>query len=474
MSRAQVLGLRGMPAGAVASASLGRGSSSQSSALRMASSFSGAGLGSSLRSGLGLGMASCRGSAGRAPIAAALPKDTPKKDAGAPKEGAKRKWAGKKKRKVTAKPNRYQVAARVERFAGQLEAGRSVGDVLGGCTLPSYAIGNLLKAIGEGPGGTTLALEAFDFLQSQEGVKVDTAHPWTALMMLCGHDGKLDLALQLFEVMQAAQVKPSQITYNVLIAACASQGEALKALAMYEAMKEAGFDGTQQTFVSLLKAVRGDGEKAADVLKWMRKAGVPPGTIAYNAMITACRAGGDRDYEFATEAFSCMRSEGVPRDEGTYVSIIGVLGGADMVIEAQFMYDRACRELGRPASTRVCNALIAAYSKCKRWEDAFDTYESMLADGVAVDIVTFNSLIATCKDSGQWKKAIDVYGWMQRMGIHPDVITLNSLIDTMENGGAEWESMLEVFDSMHAVEVQPDSWSYTLMITAAARDVRGL
>ena len=122
----------------------------------------------------------------------------------------------------------------------------------------------------------------------------------------------------------------------------------------------------------------------------------------------------------------------------------------------------------------MCNALIAAYSKCKRWEDAFDTYESMLADGVAVDIVTFNSLIATCKDSGQWKKAVDVYGWMQRMGIHPDVITLNSLIDTMENGGAEWESMLEVFDSMHAVEVQPDSWSYTLMITAAARDVRGL
>merc|ERR1711871_1870786 len=103
----------------------------------------------------------------------------------------------------------------------------------------------------------------------------------------CAKRGKTEEALDLFESMQAAGVKPNVISYNSLITACANGGKPEEALDLFESMQGAEVKPDVISYNSLITACAkgGKAEEALDLFESVQAAGVKADVISYNSLI---------------------------------------------------------------------------------------------------------------------------------------------------------------------------------------------
>ncbi|XP_023538358.1 pentatricopeptide repeat-containing protein At4g21065-like [Cucurbita pepo subsp. pepo] len=144
---------------------------------------------------------------------------------------------------------------------------------------------------------------------------------WTSMITGFARHGLSQQALQLFEDMRLAGVKPNQITFVGVLSACSHAGLVDEALYYFEVMqKQYKIEPVMDHFACMIDMYMrlGRVEEAFDVVKKMN---FEPNEIIWSMLIAGCRSHGNSELGFyAAEQLLKLR----PKDTETYISLLNM------------------------------------------------------------------------------------------------------------------------------------------------------
>merc|ERR1711966_109308 len=128
------------------------------------------------------------------------------------------------------------------------------------------------------------------------------------------------------------------------------------------------------------------------LLKQMRRTGIQPDVVTYNAAISACEKGGK--WEKALSLHKEMRGDGLKPNVISY------------------------------------SAAISACQKGTQLEEALSLLEEMCEEGIKPNVVTYTALIQACASAGQSITALEIFEKAQRH-VNFNIITYNAILDAI-------------------------------------------
>lgn len=201
----------------------------------------------------------------------------------------------------------------------------------------------------------------------------------------------------------------------------------------------------------------------------MKRAGVAPTIISYNALMSACERAGEP--ERALEVMNAMkRKAGAPRPNSvTYNTLLSACAKAERYNEALAVYEEM-QAAGLREDVFTLTALITACERVGDWEQARRFFHEFRARGVQPNTVAYNQLIAALGAGGRWRAALVAFQDMRApadgsAAVEPDIITFGSLISALEKSG-QWEEALEVYEGMCAAGMAPNQYIFASMLNA--------
>lgn len=228
-------------------------------------------------------------------------------------------------------------------------------------------------------------------------------------------------------------IAPDNITISTVISSARFCNLPAKAVEWFERMPEFGLTPDDVTYSAIIDAYgrSGNVEMALGLYDRARKGKwrLDPVTCA-----TVIRVyGSSGNFDGALNVFEEMKALGVKPNLVTYNKLLDVMGRAARPWQVKSIY----REMvGNEISPNIItySALIRAYSRARYVNDALTMYKEMRAQGMQLNKVLYNTLLSMCADTGHLDEAIGIFEEMK---------------------GPEAES-------------DPDSWSYSSLITAYA------
>lgn len=151
----------------------------------------------------------------------------------------------------------------------------------------------------------------------------------------------------------------------------------------------------------------------------------------------------------------------------TYSRIFLLLGKAGMAEELWVLY-RNMPEGREFHSVNVYNAMISGFSRCARYDDAWQVLKEMEKD-IGPDSVTCSSLITIMRESGQnAKKAWQFFDRMSKSGVKLSSEIFGSLIKSFCNEGLTKEALI-ILSEMEKRGFKPNDIIYNTLIDTYAK-----
>ena len=219
---------------------------------------------------------------------------------------------------------------------------------------------------------------------------------------------------------------------QVLTVACRSK-QCTQALALLQQMrgKEPGpAYGVKPSAVSYAIVVKftaaaGEVDTALTVVDFMRADGVPLDAVALNSAITACRGESVARLPDARAFFQEAQAAGLA-DVHTYNALLGVYKSGAMWQEAQqLLEDMLAGNNSAPAPDAVSfTSAIAACGTARQPDAARQLFLKMAPR----EVQACNACITAFERAGRWQDALELLADMEQAGPQPDEITLRAAV----------------------------------------------
>lgn len=240
---------------------------------------------------------------------------------------------------------------------------------------------------------------------------------------------------QIVRRMQDADVKPSCVTYNILIDSHVQSGEVEAARECMAAATAAGIELDAWSFTTLIKglAQAGDMTGATAVLEDMRAANLKPNLVTFSTLI-----------------------DGHARR--------GNLSAARDLLQAMV-------EVGEQPSAVTYNSLLRGYASTREPDalrQALQLLDDMQTQGVAPAVDTFNTLMSAALAADDGFLALDLHRRLLAAGLRPDGVTFTVLLQAHARLG----QVSEAVGAFEALSRDPnaamDIAAYNAMVDAFA------
>lgn len=233
--------------------------------------------------------------------------------------------------------------------------------------------------------------------------------------------------------MRTAHVKPSRVTYNILIDSHVRAGQVAEATAYMEAAKNDGMELDAFSYTSLIKGrvKLGDMQGASSVLEDMRIAKINPTYITFSTLIDGYAREGD--LTTARTMLQTMISSGEKPSAVTY------------------------------------NSLLRGYAQISDTDalpQALQLLDDMQQQGVAPAVDTFNTLMSAAMSAGHGNVAIDLYERMRNADLRPDGVTFTILLQAHASLGEVSEAVAAFEALSRDPNAAMDIRAYNAMVNA--------
>ncbi|XP_074562112.1 pentatricopeptide repeat-containing protein At1g71490 [Curcuma longa] len=143
--------------------------------------------------------------------------------------------------------------------------------------------------------------------------------------------------------------------------------------------------------------------------------------IQWNLLISAYIRDGQTSN--ALRAYRDLVRRGVEPDKFTYPPILKACGD---LLDLEFGREvhRAIEDSGMEWNLFVHNALVAMYGKCGALDDAWKLFEEMPIR----DVVSWNSIVSAYASRGMWEEAFELFGRMRAEGLEVNSVTWNTIV----------------------------------------------
>jgi pentatricopeptide repeat protein len=322
---------------------------------------------------------------------------------------------------------------------------------------------------------------------------------YNAILRKMMNDGRLSSAERVFKELISKHA-PDQFTFCILINGFSKHGKHARAEQLYDQMKAQIEDldsASYHTVISMFCRSKKH-DKAENVLSDMRSRGIQPTAAAYTILISGY--GKIAQPEDSLRIYSNLEECGVELDSTVHNAIIHALAVNGKISEAeeiarksasrlqstgnenldgmsefamgcnstssvsgvellarQLSHFRVPRALPAPTAGMLnqtvqardaqdvdiatVTALINAYGRCQRVEDAQALFECLGRLQIKPGISAYNALISSCSHNGDFDLAEHYYVEMVESGLSPDFHTMRALIDGSEAAGDSLAAM---------------------------------
>ncbi|KAJ0969201.1 hypothetical protein J5N97_022078 [Dioscorea zingiberensis] len=220
--------------------------------------------------------------------------------------------------------------------ASALSACSRMGALESGVRVHEYALGNGFRA--DGAVGTALvdmyskcgkierASEVFDQMEQRDVLT------WTTIIMGWAIHGHWRRALQCFEDMRCACVKPDDGVFLAVLMACTHSGKVEKGVELFDSMRfDYKIEPTMKHYTCMVDLF-GRAGRLEEALEFMKAMPVEPDFVLWGALFSACRAHKNvKMAELAAENFLRLK----PSHSGGYVFLSNMYSSAKRWDEAE-------------------------------------------------------------------------------------------------------------------------------------------
>eukprot|EP01018_Ginkgo_biloba_P032700 Gb_11667 [translate_table: standard] len=281
-------------------------------------------------------------------------------------------------------------------------------------------------------GSIQLARHLFDKMSKEDVVS------WNAMIAGYVQTGLGNEALELFDQMLLANIKPNAVTMVCLLPAFVDITDLQRRKWIHDYIIRSGLESDVSVGTALLAvyAKCGNIDIAQNLFDKMSKRDV----VAWNAMIAGYVQNGCANESLIL--FHQMQLAKVKPNSSTIVSVLSACANLAALQQGKCVHDYIIRS-GLRSDVPVENALLTMYAKCGTIEVAHQVFEKMSRR----DVVSWNAMIAGYGMHGQGKDALAIFFKMQQAGLKPDHITFVGVLSACSHAGLVDEGW-QYFDCM--------------------------
>ncbi|OVA00090.1 Ribonuclease T2-like [Macleaya cordata] len=186
-------------------------------------------------------------------------------------------------------------------------------------------------------------------------------------------------------------------------------------------------------------------------------------TVAWNVLISCyARNGRTRD---ALSLFDVMQNPEYGSEPGDVTCLLLLQACAHLgALEFGERIHKYINDHGYGDGLKLCNSLIAMYSRCGCLDKAFEVFQGMPNKNV----VSWSAMISGLAMNGHGRNAIEAFIEMQKMGISPDDQTFTGVLSACSHVGLVDEGM-RIFESMREFGISPNIHHYGCMVDLLGR-----
>lgn len=278
--------------------------------------------------------------------------------------------------------------------------------------------------------GNTAAIELFRKLRERTKFPVTT---WTLFFLECFDENSVEEAIEHFEEMVRAGVRPDEKCYATLLTLCAKSGAKEGAEKVFRHLKANNLPIAKnpKLLASAIQALAkcfGLSSAVEQLRKSSEKTTVP--VEVWNATMFLCSEGGNLEY--ATQLFEDMKKNGAVPDQWSYVSLMkacSAKGDTNAAKEIRSLLQASpFGDLKQPV---IVNALLDMYRKCSGIGSQLDLLNEI--DRSNLDDVSWSIILLSCADSNNLDLSMRVFSEMESAGVTPNVVAYVAMFTLCAN-----------------------------------------
>jgi pentatricopeptide repeat protein len=185
----------------------------------------------------------------------------------------------------------------------------------------------------------------------------------------------------------------------------------------------------------------------------------------HHMAIMACRRGAR--WEEALSVVESMKTKGLERDGAVYASAIAVCGAAGQWAKGVQLLEEAVADWPYGLTPNMFNAAISTCCRGEAWEMVTRVVGLMEQHGVAWDSYTYSALMDAYAKSGRPDEALQLFDKMVDQGVQADRVAYTVAMSLYVRQG-QFDKVLQLFKRMRGEGVEPDGHTYAAAITACS------
>ncbi|KAJ1984655.1 hypothetical protein H4R33_004296 [Dimargaris cristalligena] len=205
--------------------------------------------------------------------------------------------------------------------------------------------------------------------------------------------------------------------------------------------------------------------EAEKVLDMMAEYGVQPDIRTYCHVMDAYA--NCRDLNGVVATYERVQQAGLAVNLHCYGILTKAYIGALRLDDAFAVYDIMKKRGVRP-SAPIFTQLIKAYLDVNQFQRAWQIFEHMRYEISQPDEVAFSHMIHACTLQNEVEKAINLFEEMVDAGLYLTDVTFNSLLNACAHRREYFTTAFTVLDQMRQHGIQPDAYTYNILIYACA------
>jgi pentatricopeptide repeat protein len=292
---------------------------------------------------------------------------------------------------------------------------------------------------------------------------------YNSVLDTCVKYNKVEMAENIFQDMKSQGVKPSLITFSIMIKGYGLVYKVEKALALFNEMKELGFTPNDIIYGCLLNcAVRCSRlDIMCEVYESMKSLGVELNTIIYTTLIKGFNK--MKKFEKAFEIFdNITEKEKQSSNIVIYNAILDCCVESKNFEKLNEIYDyikRKSQELENFPQPNIItySTVIKGFAKNGKFNEAKDIYSFLKSNAYQLDEVLFNTVCDGFARANQNEMALQILKDMKEYGIKRTSVIYSILIKMYSNQHNE-EKCLEMLNEMSKDNVKPSLVTYTTLM----------
>ncbi|KAL4200074.1 hypothetical protein AMTRI_Chr03g54570 [Amborella trichopoda] len=284
------------------------------------------------------------------------------------------------------------------------------------------------------------ALEIFQWFKKKGCYELNVIH-YNIMLRILGKSRRWGELRMLWDEMGCAKIVPTNATYGTLINAYSKAGLKEEALLWLEEMKKQGLQPDEVTLGTVVQTFKKAGEFArADKFfkRWSS------GEVFME----------NTESNSESQVGSCEVLE-----------INGDLKDNTVIEREKQENRRRSSVFQKCSSSYTYNTLIDTYGKAGQLQEASNTFNQMLREGIIPTTVTFNTMIHICGNYGHLEESDALLLKMEELRCSPDTRTYNILI-SLHARNDNINAAARYFLKMKAAGLKPDLVSYRTLVYA--------